>query len=105
MDFALIVVAAAAVIPILRPLFHSKFRRIFPRAAILFATAILGYWASLAAVAVLQPALLPVAALASCAAGVWIWWRSRPDYGAGRKLPPGSLTLLPLGPWLRKVEA
>jgi cytochrome P450 len=27
-------------------------------------------------------------------------WRSRPSYGRGRRLPPGSLALAPAGPWV-----
>ncbi len=27
-------------------------------------------------------------------------WRARPSFGRGRRLPPGSLTLVPLGPWV-----
>ena len=28
------------------------------------------------------------------------WWRARPAYGRGRGLPPGSLALAPVGPWV-----
>src|SRR5262249_16900712 len=48
------------------------------------------------------PHLLVWVAAAAIAAGIWLLWRARRSYGANRNLPPGSLAILPLEPWINR---
>ena len=98
----LFVVAGAAAIPLLRLCLHPKFVRAFPRISITFGATIVAYLAALTATAFWQPALLVWVAAITCAVGGWLVWRSAGTYGASRHLPPGSLAILPLEPWINR---
>jgi fatty-acid peroxygenase len=93
------VLAASAVFPLVRVCVVPRFWRMFPRVSVNFALASVSYWAGLGAMGWWFPAFLPVAAAASLVGWAWLWWRSRDGYGRRRRLPPGSLAPLPLGPW------
>jgi len=45
-----------------------------------------------------RQALVPLA-LAAAGVLLYLGWRARPGHGQRKNLPPGSLALLPLGPW------
>ena len=97
---AYLLLAGSLTIPLLHLCLVPRFIRMFPRAGAMFAGATLGYWALLGAIAWWLPVMLPWAAAVSAAGWAWIWWRSRDDYGRSRQLPPGSLAMLPLQPWM-----
>jgi cytochrome P450 len=50
--------------------------------------------------ALYEPWLLRLLATGSVIALVVGWWRGRPDFGTTRGMPPGSLSLASLGPWV-----
>lgn len=81
---------------ILRPGFVAA----FPRVGLAFAGLIAASVSILGAITLWIPGLLPWLAAAAIAWNARQWWRGRADYGASRKLPPGSLTILPPGPWI-----
>jgi cytochrome P450 len=47
-----------------------------------------------------EPWLLRSLAAGSAIALAVGWWRARPDFGTARGLPPGSLSVASLGPWV-----
>ncbi len=94
-----LLIAATVVIPLLHICLMPRFFETFPRVGLTFSLATFGYWTALGGVAWFSPVLLPWLAVASVAGWIWLWWRSRDDYGRGQNLPPGSLAPLPLGPW------
>lgn len=94
-----LLLAATLAIPLLHICLMPRFFAMFPRVGWTFSFATAGYWAVLGFVAWLNPGLLPWLAAASLAAWLWVWWRSRDDYGRAQKLPPGSLAPVPRGPW------
>lgn len=94
-----LLLAATLAIPLLHMCMMPRFFAMFPRIVWTFSLATAGYWTALCAVAWWSPVLLPGLAAASITAWVWLWWRSRDDYGRALHLPPGSLAPLPLGPW------
>jgi cytochrome P450 len=102
MHLIFFVLAGAAITPLLRLCLHPKFARAFPRVVFSFGAAILAYLAVLTLTVFWQPALLVWFAAAACTEGVILIWRSRPAYGARRNLPPGSLAILPLEPWINR---
>ncbi|MFL5674548.1 MAG: cytochrome P450 [Chloroflexota bacterium] len=58
------------------------------------------YALAVVAVAIVAPWLLRPAALVAAAAMVALWWQARPAYGRARALPPGSLSVASVGPWV-----
>jgi (+)-abscisic acid 8'-hydroxylase len=71
-----------------------------PELAMAIGAALVAYVVTVAAAAVLVPWLLRPAAVAAIALMLFSWWRARPGYGRDRGLPPGSLALAPIGPWV-----
>jgi cytochrome P450 len=57
------------------------------------------YALAVALLAIYLPVLLHAAAILAIAILLWERWRARSDYGRARKLPPGSLALVPREPW------
>lgn len=77
------------------PQVHREYLCVFYRVIVLLAV----YTTCVAVFAILYP--VP-AIIFACAVLVFLAgerWRARSRYGAGRGLPPGSLTLVPRGPW------
>src|SRR5436190_11182469 len=97
-------VAAAAIAPLVPLCLHPKFVRAFPRIVFSCGAVILAYLAVLTLTALWRPALLLWFAMASSTEAVFLIWRSRRAYGSRRNLPPGSLTILPLEPWLNRFH-
>jgi cytochrome P450 len=95
-------ILAVPIVPLVRLYFDAGVRRrfhAFPRMQLAMAAAIATYAAVVIAAALLSP--LALRALAILAA-VWIVverWQSRASFGKGRGLPPGSLAVMPAGPW------
>ncbi len=58
------------------------------------------YAAVVASLAFLAPPLLWVAAAGALVVIAWERWQARPGYGRALRLPPGSLGMLPAGPWV-----
>lgn len=71
-----------------------------PELAIAIGTGLVVYIVTIAAVAVFIPWLLRPAAVIAVLLMVALWWRARPGFGRDRGLPPGSLSLVPVGPWV-----
>jgi cytochrome P450 len=86
--------------PLIRFVSIPSIWREYSRLAVI-AVAILTIWYSCIAIAVLAlPWLLvPAATIAACLLAIERW-RARITYGTSRGLPPGSLTLVPRGPWV-----
>jgi len=77
----------------------SPFRRQFPAKAYTVAAGLCLYSAFIVAIALLEPWVLrPLAILAGCSL-MFVWWRSRANYGGNRRWPPGRLKLLPSKPY------
>ncbi len=71
-----------------------------PELAIAIGAGLVVYVVTIAAVAVVVPWLLRPAAVIAVMLMVALWWRARPGFGRDRGLPPGSLSLAPVGPWV-----
>ena len=97
---ALGLVAASIVVPLANFSLRPTLVRAFPRVAFVFGLAILSYFAIVALVAWQFPLLLAGMAVAVICLWAIIWWRSRETYGRAHQLPPGSLALFPVQPWL-----
>ena len=97
---AFVLVAASPLWPLLNLVARPRFVSTFPRAVISFGGFIALYLATLGIAAVWCPSTLPWLAAAAVAWNLGLWWRSRDRYGASRRLPPGSLAILPPGPWI-----
>jgi (+)-abscisic acid 8'-hydroxylase len=97
---ALGLVAASIVAPLANFSVRPTLIRIFPRVAIIFGLTVLLYIAFIVVMAWQFPLLL--AGMAAAALCLWaiIGWRSRDTYGRARQLPPGSLALFRVQPWL-----
>ncbi|MGH7179947.1 MAG: cytochrome P450 [Tepidisphaeraceae bacterium] len=50
------------------------------------------------------PGVLRWLAVGALTLGAIAWFRSRPSYGVARGLPPGSLAIAPLGPWVDDLD-
>lgn len=91
-------------LPVLNLCRHSSFRRrlcLFPHAlGTLVAGLLASILAAVALVVFLPQWVWPVAAVEALLAVFLFGWRARADYGQGRNLPPGKLTLAPAGPWV-----
>jgi len=97
-----VAILIAVALPFLRLVACRPFLRRLgtaPEEAVLGIAALIAYGGGLAAVTAGAPDLLrPLAAGAIFVGGAALW-RSRPDYGRGRGMPPGTLRIAPLGPW------
>jgi cytochrome P450 len=102
-----ILVLAAVVGPFLRLCLSRPFiqkMRWFRGVAAGLVAAFLLYISAITLAAIYAPLALRVMAIAAvilCLAG---WWRARPSYGRARGLPPGTLALAPLGPWIDDLD-
>ena len=84
-------ILALAAWPLLRLSTDSGLRSLLPRAALGLVVLNAAWLAGVVLLLLHAPAALrPLAALALLGMA-WTWWRSRSRYGAGRRLPPGSL--------------
>lgn len=61
--------------------------------------AVVGYFAGIVVLALFSPPLLGLAFVIALTLWVAYFWYTRPAYGRARRLPPGSLCLLPPEPW------
>ena len=103
MDFvglAFFLPAASPTWPLLNLVTRQRFASTFPRVVIMFGGFIALYLAILGLILLWVPSVLPWLAAGAVAWNVGLWWRSRNGYGASRKLPPGTLAILPPGPWV-----
>jgi cytochrome P450 len=70
-----------------------------PEIAVAAVVGLAAYLMIVVGIALVAPVVLwPLALVALCVIA-YAWWRSRPDFGRGRGLPPGSLRIAPLDPW------
>ena len=83
--------------PLLRQLGHAPYRRRSPCKVLLRIGLLIAYTLILALAAFYLPSALHVSAVAAGSFLVWERWRARPAYGRSRRLPPGSLGLVPGG--------
>lgn len=93
----------AAVYPWLRLTINRGFwrkLRVFPKVAAIFIALLAVYLGLVAGLALLLPAALRWVSVAVLCALIFTWWRARSGYGRSRGLPPGSLALAPIGPWV-----
>jgi len=68
--------------------------------ALVFGAALVGYLGAVVVIALVAPVLLRPLVVAAVVLALFAWWRSRPSFGAARGLPPGSLRVAPIGPWV-----
>ena len=98
-----VAILALLVWPLVRLLFVPAFLGRLggsPELAIAIGAGLVVYAVAIAAVAILVPWLLRPAAVVAVVLLLASLWRARPSYGRGRGLPPGSLSLAPVGPWV-----
>ena len=88
----------AAPYPVWRLLCFPPFRRGRASKARILAGVLLVYIAIVGIVAVTEPGGLRYLVGFAAVVALFLWYRSRPSYGRRRNLPPGRLTLLPIGP-------
>ncbi len=91
-------VLAFAPWPLYRALAIPTFRRFYTCFAIRVFVFLVVYAVAIASLAIYLPVILHVAAMLAIAILFWERWRARSDYGKAKKLPPGSLALVPRGP-------
>ncbi len=92
-----------AVLPFVRLMACPPFLRRLgtaPGAAVAGGGALIGVIGISSWAAIAEPWLLRSLAAVSLVGLVGSWWRARPDFGTNRDLPPGSLAVAPLGPWV-----
>jgi len=86
--------------PVYRLVSLPSFRREYSCLAIRVGLLIASYFAFLAAISVFLPELIvPMAIVAACLL-IAERWRARANFGQRSNYPPGSLTLVPRGPWV-----
>jgi len=93
-------VAASIAAPLANFCVRPTLVRTFPRVGIIFGLTVLLYIAFIVLLAWRFPLLLAAEAVAVIGLWLVIWWVSRETYGRSRQLPPGSLALFPVQPWL-----
>ncbi|MGZ8230982.1 MAG: cytochrome P450 [Burkholderiales bacterium] len=74
--------------------------RIFPSIAATLIAAFTAYFVLIAGLALWFPGALRAVSILAIFVLIFAWWRARPGYGRSRGLPPGSLALAPLAPWV-----
>lgn len=89
-----------AVWPLIRLVFIPSIRIEYRRVAIIAVAAVVLWYLLIAITVLLRPALLFPAAIIAAVLLLFERWRARARYGRSRGLPPGSLTLVPRGPWI-----
>src|SRR5690349_389976 len=92
-------ILVALVAPELRAASSSAYRRVFPFDALRIGAGAVAYVSVVIAIAIFQPAWLRIAAAIALVMIAALAWRARPGYGVAKRLPPGSLQRLPVGPW------
>ena len=95
-----LIVLAFAPWPLYRALAIPTFRRFYTCFAIGVFVFLVVYAVAIAILAIYLPVILHVAAMLAIAILFWERWRARSDYGKAKKLPPGSLALVPRAPWI-----
>jgi cytochrome P450 len=95
-----LILLAFAPWPLYRALTIPSFRRFYTCFAIAVLVFLVIYAVAIAIVALYLPDMLHIAATLVFAGLLWERWRARRDYGKARKLPPGSLALVPRAPWI-----
>jgi len=91
-------------LPIMNLCLRRGFRRrlcLFPRALVVVVAGPVASLLAALALVIFAPHMVP--AVAACVAVLCLFlfvWRTRVNYGRGRRLPPGKLTLAPAGPWV-----
>lgn len=102
---ALSLLLVLSIYPLIRLFFIKGFLlrvSLFPKALLIMMVAFIGY--VLSGILLLQYAeniiiIVVILLFIPCIFYVY-FWRARPHYGSGRKLPPGSLQLAQVGPWV-----
>jgi cytochrome P450 len=94
LEFCLLALIAT---PFVRAAAHPALRRAFPRTAITLAFLLLAGATVIVCLAVWNPQILHVLTLLAVVAALYALWCARPGRGRARRLPPGSLSLLPFG--------
>ena len=93
-------VLALAPWPFYRALAIPSFKRFYLCFAVSVVVILVTYAVAIIVIALALPALLHLIALLALAILLLERWRARESYGQRRKLPPGSLTLVPRTPWI-----
>jgi len=95
-----VLVLAVAPWPLVRFISIPSIRREYSRLATAAAAIVCCWYLLIACVAIAAPRLLPpVAVVAGCLL-IAERWRARSGFRAAEGLPPGSLSLVPRGPWV-----
>jgi cytochrome P450 len=95
-----VLVLAAAPWPLIRFISIPSIRREYTRLAIAAATIVCGWYLLIGGLVLVASWLLPpMAAVAGCLL-ITERWRARGGFGTSKGLPPGSLSLVPRGPWI-----
>ena len=71
----------------------------FPRVRIMIALIVPVYCTAVITLALLVPEALRMLILVAAIAAGYHAWQARSSFGISKRLPPGSLSLLPSGPW------
>lgn len=95
-----VLVLAAAPWPLIRFVSIPSIRREYSRLAIAAVAILCCWYLMIAGVALAAPRLLPPAALVAGCLLIAERWRARSAFRAVDGLPPGSLSLVPRGPWV-----
>jgi cytochrome P450 len=74
--------------------------RAFPNLIAALFTLLIGYILVIGYLGLYAPTYFRLAAILTGGALIYTHWRARPGYGHSRNLPPGSLALAPIEPWL-----
>jgi cytochrome P450 len=90
-------VLVALASPLLRAATHPALRRAFPNTAATIAFVVVAVIVGAASIGLWFPGLLHALTAFAVVGALYSLWHARPSYGRSRRLPPGSLSLLPFG--------
>src|SRR3990172_4273656 len=92
-------ILTAAAWPLIKVCISPPFWRTFPHLGVKAVCLLCDYAFFLVGMVLFFTQLLLPLAVVAAGVLLTLGWRALPGYGRRRGLPPGQLTLLPLGPW------
>lgn len=102
-----VLILAIAVLPVVRVCCSRAFLlklRTFPKIGVQLFVSFAVYAAIVSAAVLYFPWTLRILAGIALLAIALDRWRARPSYGRARGLPPGSLAIAPIGPWVDQAD-